>query len=121
MTTTKAQTIASLNDQFRKLFFVPSFGPRPVPGRIVCTSGIAALPGPLQIKIWAAVSNFSAFDDDNDPHGEHDFGALDIEGAGKVFWKVDYYADESCTFGADDPADPQRSFRVLTIMLASEC
>jgi Protein of unknown function (DUF3768) len=120
MTTDKAKEIAGLNDRFRDKFFVPSFGPKPVPGKIVCTAGIAALPGPLQIEIWGAVSAFSAFDDDNDPHGEHDFGALEIRGAGKVFWKIDYYADGSCTFGAENPADPNSSFRVLTIMLASE-
>lgn len=38
----------------------------------------------------------------------------------KIFWKIDYYADKSCTEGAEDPSDAARSFRVLTIMLASE-
>src|SRR5271168_3073362 len=36
----KPQQIPELNDRFRFNFFVPSFGPRPVPGHIVCTSGI---------------------------------------------------------------------------------
>lgn len=38
----------------------------------------------------------------------------------KIFWKIDYCADRSCARGSEDPADPTRSFRVLTIMLASE-
>src|SRR5258708_31094655 len=38
----------------------------------------------------------------------------------RIFWKIDYYADEAMEFGADEPADPNRSFRVMTIMLAAE-
>lgn len=64
---------------------------------------------------------FDAFTEDNDPHGEHDFGAFGIEGIPeKIFWKIDYYADACGTFGSEDPADPARCFRVLTIMLASD-
>jgi hypothetical protein len=51
--------------------------------------------------------------EDNDPHGEHDFGAFDIEGAGTIFWKIDYYADKSCATGSENPADPAQSFRIL--------
>ena len=56
----RAKQIAALNDQFRLKFFVPTFGPRPVPGHIVCTRGISALPPHSQICIWSAVSEFSA-------------------------------------------------------------
>ena len=38
----------------------------------------------------------------------------------KIFWKIDYYADKSCTSGSEDPSDPAKCYRVLTIMLASE-
>jgi hypothetical protein len=116
----KAATIAELNDSFRLNFFVPSFGPRPVPGHFVCTAGILALPPETQICVWSEVSEFSAFSDDNDPHGEHDFGAFDIDGTGKIFWKIDYYADASCSFGSEDPSDITRCHRVMTIMRAEE-
>jgi hypothetical protein len=116
----KAKQIAELNDRFRAGFYVPTFGPRPVPGHIVCTRGVAGLPPETQICIWAEVANFNRFTEDNDPRGEHDFGAFDVEGAGTIFWKIDYYADKSCTTGSEDPADAARSFRILTIMLASE-
>lgn len=62
---------------------------------------------------------FSEFSEDNDPYGEHDFGAFDIEGAGKIFWKIDYY-NRTMDGGSDDPDDPGKTTRVLTIMLASE-
>ena len=40
MSEDKAKQIAALNDLFRLNFPVPTFGPRPVPGHIVCTRGI---------------------------------------------------------------------------------
>ena len=54
-------------------------------------------------------------------YGEHGFGAFEVAGAGRLFWKVDYYADSTMRYGSEDPPDPQRSFHVLTVMLASEC
>jgi hypothetical protein len=33
----KAKQIAEMNDRFRLNFYVPCFGPRAVPGHIVCT------------------------------------------------------------------------------------
>jgi hypothetical protein len=37
----------------------------------------------------------------------------------KLFWKIDYY-DTSLQYGSENPADPDQTTRVLTIMLASE-
>ena len=68
--------------------------------------------------IWRRVAAFDAFNADNDPHQERDFGAIDHPVAGRVFWKIDYY-DSSYEFGAEDPADPSTK-RVLTVMLAEE-
>jgi len=108
----RAKKTAALNDLFRLDFFVPSFGPRPVPGHIVCTRGISALPPEIQINVWGKVSGF---------YGEHDFGAFRMPGVPeKIIWKIDYYADKSCMFGSEDSSDPAKCFRVLTIMLASE-
>jgi hypothetical protein len=91
-----------------------------VAGRLVQTQGISALPEPVQSAIREKVERYGDFNPDNDPYGERDFGAFDVRGVGKIFWKIDYYADASCSFGAENPADPARSYRVLTIMLASE-
>lgn len=115
MNTTSAHTIASLNDRFRK------DGPHSgIPGRQFATAGISALPIEAQVLIWAKVATFADFTKDNDPHGEHDFGAFEFPGAGRIFWKVDYYADSAMQWGSEAPHDPARSFRVLTVMLASE-
>ena len=37
-----------------------------------------------------AVASFAAFTEDNDPYGEHDFGAFHLSGD-KLFWKIDTY------------------------------
>ena len=120
MSEDKAKRIAALNDLFRLNFFVPSSGPRPAPGHMVCTRGISLLPWETQISIWFEVARFSEFTED-DIYGEHDFGAFRMPGVPeKIFWKIDYYADRSCTSGSEDPSDPAQCFRVLTIMLSSE-
>ena len=55
---------------------------------------------------------------DNDPYGEHDFGSFHVAGH-HVFWKIDYY-DQGMEGGSEDPSDPAKTQRVLTVMLASE-
>jgi hypothetical protein len=102
--------IAQLNDALRTTF---------TGGHVMLTEGIQALPDEAKATVIAEVQGFQSFTEDNDPHGEHDFGAFDLAGAGKVFWKIDYY-DLTLTMGSRDPADPSRTTRVLTIMLASE-
>ena len=55
-----------------------------------------------------------------DPHHEHDFGSLDVDGH-TVFFKIDYYEKGSnYTLGAEHPEDTSTADRVLTIMLACE-
>ena len=44
----------------------------------------------------------------NDPWGEHDFGAFELDGK-TLNWKIDYY-DEWLDAGSPDPASPKRGF-----------
>lgn len=111
--------IAEQNDRFRSMLQIPQFGQPELRGQVVVTPGISALSPLRQIAILAEVRNFSAFSEDNDPYGEHDFGAFDHPGVGKIFWKIDYY-DADYRFHSPDPADPKATRRVLTIMLAEE-
>lgn len=103
-------TIAVLNDSFRASF---------LGGRVLMTAGITALPEEAQADILERVRAFQDFTPDNDPYGEHDFGSLDHDVAGRVFWKIDYY-DPTMSAGSEDAADPEKTVRVLTIMLAGE-
>lgn len=82
------------------------------------THGIAALGLAAVNGIFSGIASFSAFTEDNDPHGEHDCAVMDVEGQ-RVIWKVDYY-DRSRTYHSPDPADPKLTVRVMTVMLASE-
>ncbi|WP_240611560.1 DUF3768 domain-containing protein [Roseovarius nitratireducens] len=87
-------------------------------GAIMITSGIESLGEDARTAILRSVQTFSDFSEDNDPHKEHDFGAVD-HGTTKVFWKIDYY-DRDLTGHSPDAANPEVTHRVLTIMLASE-
>lgn len=104
-----SQQIAALNDAFRTTY---------QGGSLMLTVGIQALPEEIQVGILHAVRTFNTFTPDNDPHEEHDFGAIEYKGH-RVFWKIDYY-DPTMTFGSEDPVDPNQTSRVLTVLLAEE-
>jgi len=106
---TPAARVRALNDALRQ---------RLSGGRIVLTRGVAALPGNTRAAVLTAIQEFDRFDADNDPHGEHDFGAVEVGGA-RVFWKIDCY-DRALTLASPNPADPALTVRVLTIMLDDE-
>lgn len=109
--------IRELNDRTRQQFMMPVFDDS-VPCRLFMTRGITELGPEAQICIAAKVRDFNDFTKDNDPYGEHDFGAFTYEGK-KIFWKIDYYAPD-LEHGSEDPADPQQTVRVLTVMLATK-
>jgi hypothetical protein len=115
----RASPTAMLNDEFRRQAGL-AVSDRRVPGRCFVTPGIMALGRQAQTEIFSRVRQFSAFEPGNDPYGEHDFGAIAGPSGERVFWKIDYFADEAMEYGAEDPGDPTRSFRALTIMLAAE-
>jgi hypothetical protein len=108
----KRLIIRAQNDTYRRRLI----GGGGVAGQTVMTAGIAALPADRLARIFRAVASFSAFDNDNDPHHEHDFGSVEDDGD-RIFWKFDYYADASMEHGAEDATN---SYRVLTIMFAAE-
>ncbi len=105
----KTESIRTLNDTLRR---------RNTGGQVMLTSGIAALAPETQNRILAAVAGFDDFNGDNDPYGEHDCASVTVEGY-KVIWKIDYY-DSTMMFGSEDPADPTKTIRVMTVMLAEE-
>lgn len=106
----QTEAIRKLNDACRK-------GMAPMVRHM--TPGVNAMDRYTRSLLLARIRNFSEFHSGNDPHGEHDFGSVEYEGQ-KVFWKIDYYSDNSLTLGSDNPADPNATVRVMTIMLAEE-
>lgn len=106
--------IAALNDALRAATTPAQMGKN----RIVMTRGVSAKGLPFALKAQAAVRAFATFTEDNDPHGEHDFGMVEVEGE-RLMWKIDCY-DPTMTYASEDPADPDKTVRVLTILLAEE-
>lgn len=106
----RAERIARINDLLRK----NSMG-----GQIVVTRGVQDLVKFNVTELFAALRSYDDFDAMNDPHGERDFGAIDLWGA-EMLWKIDYYYDAELRFGSDDPADASMTQRVLTVLLAEE-
>jgi uncharacterized protein DUF3768 len=104
-----ADAIRSLNDDFRRTF---------AGGVVLLTAGVDALPRNVRRSLLKRVREFQAFTPDNDPHREHDFGAVEENGV-RFFWKIDTY-DLEMTAHSPDPSDPSVTTRVLTIMLVEE-
>ena len=126
--TAREQTvrIARLNDIARSAMGVACTA--------VATVGFRSLPEADQSRVRELIETFDAFDEDNDPHGERDFGTiyqlvcgrwtterprLREEERERVFWKLDNY-DRQMWLASDDAADPTVTRRVLTIMLSDE-
>ena len=118
--------IARLNDIARQAMGVACTA--------VATVGFRSLSASDQSCVRVLIETYDAFDEDNDPHGERDFGCVYQLGDGRwtterprshedererVFWKFDYY-DRDLQFGSEDAANPAVTRRVLTIMLSDE-
>jgi hypothetical protein len=101
--------IALLNDNFRATF---------LGWQVVITQGVNELPVDVKARALLKTQHFNNFTLANDPYEEHDFGSFEIADQ-KFFWKIDYY-DLDMIQGSEDPADPEKTTRVLTIMLADE-
>ena len=106
-----AGRIRDLNDLFRKFPFMPF-------GEMLLTTGVMELIAADRVAVLNKVRAFTEFTPDNDPHGEHDFGAFEHDGQ-RYFWKIDCY-DLQMEYHSPDPADPAVTRRVLTVMRADE-
>lgn len=101
----RTDRIRQLNDQVRML---------KTNGDIHWAGDLAQEEFDLRMKVLEAVASFNAFNEGDDPHGEHDFGKVTVDGQ-EFYFKIDYY-DPTMKFGSDDPADPAKTVRVMTLM-----
>jgi hypothetical protein len=58
--------IRALNDAFRRTF---------AGGKVTMTAGVYALPDMVKAAALQKAATFDEFNEDNDPHSEHDFGS----------------------------------------------
>src|SRR5918912_140625 len=103
------EKIRTLNDAFRTTL---------TGGKVLMTAGVNALPSDVKASVIQRVMTFSEFNEENDPHGEHDFGNFTLAGR-KFFFKLDYY-DPNMEFGSENPSDPTKTTRALKIMLGKK-
>jgi hypothetical protein len=101
--------IRALNDELRQHL---------LGGGTVMTPGVAALGSDAVGRLIQTIATFDDFCTANDPHGEHDFGSFDFDGA-PVMFKIDYY-DKNLNLHSPNRADPAVTERIITIMLAEE-
>lgn len=102
--------IGELNDAFRQ-------DPQ-VLGKVVATRGVAVEGALFVFNALQCVRFYNDFTLANDPHGERNFGIFELEGE-KLCFKIDYY-DRDCICTSEDPGDPSKTTRILTIMIAKE-
>jgi len=92
--------IIELNDQLRTTF---------KGGRVQMTPGVYGLDARLRGRTLCVMSRYKKFDDDS----EHDCGVFIF--AGYSFqWRIEYRAKDGTGTSAN-PADPEKTFRVLTL------
>lgn len=117
----KIEQIAALSDALRSTINYPRQN-----DRFVMTAGIVEMVGTL--PQWPAfrrmremtriIMDYDAFTEDNNPDGERSFGIFEWQGV-RCYWKIDYY-NPTLDAGSEDPADPTKTARVLTVLRADE-
>ena len=112
---TERREIRALNDRLRKVM------PRSH-DVIVFAGALSQEDQRHHAAVYQAARNFTAFTEDNDPHGEHDCASFEVTFAGKkslYAFKIDYY-DLNLEYGSEFPADPKLTRRVMTLMYADD-
>lgn len=116
--TDKSKIIAQYNDAFRADLGNSNKMDIKIPGKYMMSHGISTLNKVDRFEIMLKVKKFDDFNEDNNPHGEHDMGKFQ-HNSQDVLWKIDYY-DANYEHGSEDPVDLSKTRRILTAMLSYE-
>ncbi len=103
------RTIRALNDELRCYL---------LGGGAVISAKVAALGASALTRLVERLADFNDFSPRLDPKGEHALGLLNFEDMWIAF-QIDYY-DTALDGPSHDPGDPNRTERVMKIMLAEE-
>ena len=99
------EKIIALNDELRRTFRG---------GRVQMTPAVYNLDPQLRGRAIWTMARYNKFDEDS----EHDHGVFIF--AGYAFeWHIEYRAADG-TGASPDPADPEETFRVLTLFAVSD-
>lgn len=99
--------IAQLNDRFRQ-------GDRSL-GHYQMSRRVLNLPPDKQKELFQLLQNYQTFSPDDQ---EHNVGIITLENH-QYIWKIDYL-DLTLTMLSDEPANPEKTSRVLLIIRADE-
>lgn len=69
-------------------------------------------------KIMYAIAAFDDFNEENDPHQEHDYGRVSVDGDEFMF-KIDYYSLDEAHL-SPNPEDPNVTIRVMAVFYSSD-
>jgi hypothetical protein len=115
----KIEKIALLNDELRKKLITGELFKADSKDKAYITRGASIfVNGMNKMQFLNNVALYRNFTEDNNPHGERDFGSFMYQKE-KIFWKIDY-KDNAMMYHSPDASDPSQTIRVLTIMKASE-
>ena len=115
----KIEKIALLNDELRKKLISGELFKADSKDKAYITRGASVfVNGMNRMQFLNNVALYTNFTEDNNPHGERDFGSFMYKKE-KIFWKIDY-KDNAMMYHSPDASDPSQTIRVLTIMKASE-
>jgi|TARA_R100000455_G_C6263138_1_gene118409 hypothetical protein len=115
----KIEKIALLNDELRKKLITGELFKADSKDKAYITRGASVFAnGMNRMQFLNNVALYRNFTEDNNPHGERDFGNFMYQKE-KIFWKIDY-KDNAMMYHSPDASDPSQTIRVLTIMKASE-
>lgn len=107
----KTARIRELNDELRTLGTGKNI-------RAVMAGSLAHDTEEFQAAATRAMRNFTDFNLGDDPYGQHDFGAFNVEGK-RMMFKIDYFSlDEENA--SDHPEDPNVTIRVLSLFYADD-
>ena len=114
-TLTTTERIARLNDQLRQ-------GNTKI-GEIRITQTVKALPPEYQQKLLQLVRDFNSFESGNDPYGERDFFAIQLDSK-NYFFKIDYFDRKAWLnnqeVSSECPENSDKTWRVATLMKSNE-
>jgi hypothetical protein len=110
----ESSKIASLNDRFRQSD--PSTPNSDIQGEWIFSEDIAKLGATVEANIGRKVREFSDFADDRPLHDKGNFK----HSKHTIKWQIRVYEDDSMQSETTTPEDPDKSYRVMLVVISDE-
>jgi hypothetical protein len=107
----KKARIRELNDELRRKGHARN-------GRMIAVGALAQDHYVKGLAAAVAAGLFTDFNEENDPHGEHDCATFMFNGE-RFMFKIDYFALDEETL-SEHPEDPNITIRIMSVMYAED-